>query len=37
MGGENNITTVEGSKVSSSSPYGRNSTELKMWMKTLGW
>lgn len=37
MGGEKNISTLESSQASPASPSGRNSMEMKMWMKTLGW
>jgi len=37
MGRENSVTNLEGSETSFSCPFVRNRTELKMWMKTLGW
>jgi len=37
MVGEKNITTLEGSQPSPARPTGKNSMEIKMWMKTLGW
>ena len=34
IGGGKSITTLEGSQASPARPSGRNSMELKMWMKT---